>query len=270
VSLGRRLARPALRVGGATAALCVLGLILLYAFQRSLLYPAPTPARPVGFTGGELLHVPRPDGPPAVAFHLPAPPGGRTVVFFHGNGEQLADGGALAATLQSAGLGYFGVEYPGYGLAQGKPSEHSILAAARAAVDHLVSGRGVDEKDVVLLGQSLGSGPATALAADGRGRRLALVTPFTSLPDVAAQHFPWLPVRLLLRDRFDNLALAPRVEVPVLIVHGTRDEVVPYLHGRTLAEVFPLARLITVEGGRHNDLYAFPGVRDRLFSFLAE
>ena len=234
-----------------------LGLaLMLYALQRSLLFPAPNPARAPQATGGSLIRIPQEDAPPVVAFYLPASSGKPTVLFIHGNGEQLADGDRRAAALRERGLGYLGVEYPGYGLAEGAPGEASILQAARTAAHYLTTLRRVPNERVVLYGQSLGSGAATALAHDGVGGRLALVTPFTSITDAAGHHFPWLPVRWLVKDRFDSLKRAPDVQVPVLIIHGTQDGVVPYAHGKKLSETFPNARLLTVEGAGHNDLFA--------------
>ena len=256
----------------AAALLWLGGAAVLYALQRSILFPAPTPARDVSLEDGELLRIPVPNGAPdAVAFHLPAQRAeAPTVVFFHGNGEQLADGLWLAEALRrEEGVGFFGVEYPGYGLAAGEPGEEAILQAARAAVGHLVKERGVPKERLVLFGQSLGSGAATALAHEGWGTRLALATPFTSVTDAAAHHIPWLPVRRLVRDRFDSLSRAAEVRVPVFIVHGTQDGVVPYAHGERLSKAFPRARLVTVEGGGHNDLYERAGVREALFAFLA-
>jgi pimeloyl-ACP methyl ester carboxylesterase len=92
------------------------------------------------------------------------------------------------------------------------------------------------------------------MALRGRGARLVLISPYTSIPAVASEVVPWAPTRLLVRDRFDTLAKAPGIQVPVLIVHGTEDEVVPYRMGEALSRAFPHARLRPVAGAHHNDV----------------
>jgi hypothetical protein len=107
------------------------------------------------------------------------------------------------------------------------------------------------------------------LASRGIGSRLLLLTPYTSLPDVAARWLPFLPVRLLMKDRFDSQAIASRVTQPVLIVHGTADEVVPFELGEALSKALPTARLLRVEGGHHNDLGGRPDVWSAVSAFVA-
>jgi fermentation-respiration switch protein FrsA (DUF1100 family) len=97
------------------------------------------------------------------------------------------------------------------------------------------------------------------MAARGHASSVVLVTPYTSIPEVASRLAFGLPVRLLMRERFDSLAKAARVQVPVLVVHGTNDTIVPYEMGKRLATTLPRARLITVQGGGHNDLFLAQG-----------
>jgi pimeloyl-ACP methyl ester carboxylesterase len=111
---------------------------------------------------------------------------------------------------------------------------------------------------VVIEGQSLGTAVAAELAARRRVRKLVLISPFTSVTDLVGRFFPF-PARYLVRDRFDTRAIAPGIRIPVLIIHGSDDEVVPFAMGEELARVFPDARLISVEGGGHNDLWARHG-----------
>lgn len=240
-------------------ALCVL----LFAAQRRLLFPAPVErAQPVG--KGAIVEVP--GGTPML--WRPADGGGPVVVHFHGNGEQVAWLGWLAEAWAEVGVSFAAVEYPGYPGAPGTPSEASILSAAHAALAHLTGPMGVAKERLVLEGQSLGSGVAVALAAEGWGRRLVLLTPYTSLPDVGARAFPYFPVRLLMRDRFDSAARAPGLALPVLVVHGTRDEVVPFDLGQALAAKFPQARFVEVPGAGHNDVWDKPPARDEVFRFV--
>jgi fermentation-respiration switch protein FrsA (DUF1100 family) len=124
-----------------------------------------------------------------------------------------------------------------------------------------------DSGPIILWGHSLGSGVAARMASEGRASALVLESPFTAAVDVAANAYPFFPVRLLMRDRFDTLALVPRIQVPVLILHGTEDQAIPFAMGATLARAFGRrATLVPVLGADHNpdpvDLW--PSVRDWL------
>jgi hypothetical protein len=190
-----------------------------------------------------------------LALYFPAPAGAPTVVHFHGNGEQLANLVPLARLFHRAGLGFFAVEYPGYGLVGGRPSEPANYAAAEAALAFLKSRYGVTDDEIVLQGQSLGSGIAVEMATRGHGRRLILISPFTSTVDVGKKLLPIVPVALLLDDRYDNAAKAPGVRLPALVVHGTADGVVPFEMGKRIGALLPEAELMAVAGAGHNDLF---------------
>jgi fermentation-respiration switch protein FrsA (DUF1100 family) len=179
-------------------------------------------------------------------------PGDPVVVHFHGNGEDLADAAGLIDFYRSFGAGVLAVEYPGYGSSPGIASERGLYASAEAALRWLRDDQRVES--VVLSGQSLGSGVAVEMAGRGFGRRMILISPFTSMASLGQRFFPWLPVALLVRDRFDTSSKAPAVDMPVLIVHGTRDEVVPFVMGAALSRAFPHATLQPISGGQHNDL----------------
>jgi hypothetical protein len=250
-------------------ALTYLGLCLLVLlFQRHLLFPVPPGAREPHLPGATLLRLAGPEASTVYVLHVPAPPGAPTVVHFHGNGDQLADQLPVVRRFQEAGLGFYVMEYPGYGLAADRgPSEQRIYAAAEAALAHLHTALGVPRERTVLQGQSLGSGVAVEMARRGLGARLVLLTPYTSIVDMGARMFPWLPVRLLARDRFDSAAKAPEVTLPVLIVHGTRDEVIPVDMGQALGRLFPHATVRLVEGATHNDVFYAPGVLEELVRF---
>lgn len=232
--------------------------LVLLAFRRQILFPAPPP-RSLPARSGELIEERSADGRRVAALWSPsavARARAPTLAYFHGNGMQLADCADLAPLLQAEGWNVYSVEYTGYGpLAGDSPSEESIVDVADAAMGILRTRLSVPAERTVLLGQSLGTGVATALAARGAGGRVVLIAPFRSVPEMAAQAFGWLPVRWLVRDRFDSEALAPSVAAPVLVIHGTNDEVVPVAHGELLAKRFPNGRLVRIPGGRHNDLW---------------
>lgn len=243
--------RPRVLLGALVGAYALLCAGLFFA-QRSLLFPAPTERAgvPRGFEevqvpGGTFFIWSRAEGD------------GPVVVHFHGNGEQVGHLGWIGAEFKQRGVSFVAVEYPGYPGADGSPSEASLLAAAEAALNELVA-RGVSRERFVLEGQSVGTGVAVQMAAKGWGSKLVLLSPYTSLPDVAARAFSWVPVRLLMRDRFDSASRAPGVKVPVLVIHGTDDEVIPFALGKELAGQFSSAKFIEIPGAHHNDLWEQP------------
>lgn len=247
---------------GAAIAAGVYGLVVLAgaAFARSMLFPAPWAERPSAPPGAEVRDVRAADGVALLTVAFPAPEGARTLVYFHGNGDTVHGLVPLGEELHRRGLGVVLAEYRGYGGTKGSPTEDALYADAAAVLDDLAA-RGVSRERVVLVGQSLGTGVAAEMAARGRASALVLITPFTSIPDVAAKYAPFLPVHTLVRDKFDTLAKVKSIRVPALVVHGDRDEVVPYAMGRDLALALPDARLLTIPGGRHNDLFALEGER---------
>ncbi|MFE8598326.1 alpha/beta hydrolase [Archangium violaceum] len=252
-----------------TVVIAYVGLcVLVFLNQRHMVFPAPPGAREPSLPGATLLRIPGPKSSTVFALHVPAPAGAPTVVHFHGNGEQLADGAWLAQRFQEAGLGFYAVEYPGYGLAteQG-PSEAGIYVAAETALDHLHQELSVPPERTVLQGQSLGSGVAVEMARRGQGARLVLITPYTSIVDLGARLFSWLPVSLLVRDPFDSAAKAPGLKLPVLIVHGTRDEVIPVDMGQTLGTLFPNATVRLLEGKHHNDVLERSAILQEMMEF---
>lgn len=230
---------------------------LLYAKQTAMLYPGPTQGGKPQWKNAQWLELPGPDGKKVHAVYIPAAPGQRTVVHFHGNGEELSGQSFLALPFEQEGLGFLAVEYPGYGLSkdEGVPSEKTLYAAAETALRYLRDELNVPNEQTVLSGWSLGSGVATELATRGFGSRLILVSAYTSITETATRMFPIIPVRLLANDRYETEKKAPGVKVPVLLVHGTKDNVIPFDMGQTLSKTFPNATFIRVEGASHNDVY---------------
>lgn len=233
---------------GLYVSVCVVGRLV----YRGLLYPAPIShvgEKPLGATD---LYAQTSDGLRAHGWLLHSGVRSTTlVVMFHGNGETIDDGVERAQVLASRGLDVLLAEYRGYGASEGKPTEEGLYADAQALID----AAHVPPDGVVIWGTSLGTGVATEMAKRGKCRALVLVAPFTSIPDVGQRVARVLPVGLIVTDRFDTLSKAPSIDMPVLVIHGTSDEVVPYDMGVTLSRTFSHARLVTVQGGHHNDLF---------------
>lgn len=232
---------------------------LAAAAQKRLVYPAPAQVVEPHARGAELWRIPGRHGRTVYALYAPAPPGAPTIVHFHGNGEQLSDQAPLVRAFSGAGLGACAVEYPGYGLSRkNTPDEHAIYEDAETALEHLAL-LGVPASSVVLEGQSLGTGVAVEMARRGYGSRLVLISPYTSLVDMARHIAPFLPVGRLVTERFDTAAKAPRIDLPALVIHGEDDEIIPVSMGRRVAKLLPHAELVIVAGGHHNDLFAVDG-----------
>lgn len=172
----------------------------------------------------------------------------------HGNGGNLTNRIDVLRELHNLGAAVLVFDYRGYGKSEGSPSETGILSDARAARAWLAKRAGISEPEVVLMGESLGTGVAVDLAAADGARGLVLLSAFTSLPDAAASHYPWLPVRLLMRTRLNSLSKIKNYHGPLLSAHGDADSIVPYPLGQQLFEAAnEPKRFVPLSGRDHND-----------------
>ena len=240
----------------AIASICAYFLLcaLLFFAQRRLVFPAPTQPRPLA-PGWQRVDVP---GGTAMAYRPSAVRDAPVVVFFHGNGNQVADVPWRADRLARFGPAHFvAIEYPGYPwAAQQTASEATLIASAEAGLVEVVRRGWAEKSKLVLVGESLGTGVAVQLAQRGWGGQLVLVSPYTSLVEVAAHRYWFVPVGLLMRDRFDSAALAPSIALPVLVVHGQRDEVVPFALGQRLSQLFAHSTLLAVPDAGHDSVWS--------------
>jgi len=235
---------------------------MLTALVRSMIFPASQASFP-GPHEGERWSVARydtADGLQLAGAYFPPPSPDRPVVlYFHGNAEAAVQNLPLAESLQARGLGAFLAEYRGYGGLAGSPSEEGLYADGEAALAEL--GRlGVPAERVVLVGRSLGSGVAVELATRHRVAAVVLVSAYTSIVDMGRTVAGPLAT-LVIRDRFDSLSKVARVASPLVLLHGTRDDVVPVTMGRRLAAARPGARWVEVPEATHND---FSGLAELL------
>jgi fermentation-respiration switch protein FrsA (DUF1100 family) len=209
----------------------------LYILQRPMIFRAdlsPAPPDLDSVPGFQEISYRTEDGLDLRALYRRAAPGKLTLVYFHGNADGLSGSLQVTGRLAAEGYGLLLVGYRGYDGNPGSPTEHGLYADGRSAIRWL-SEHGVPSSDTVLVGNSLGSGPATELAANFPVAGLVLISGYTSLPDVGASVYPFIPVKLLMRDRFDNIGKIGRVAAPILILHGTADWTIPYDHAVALA-----------------------------------
>ncbi len=183
-----------------------------------------------------------------------------TVLFFYGNGAYAAGMAAEFWNFRHLGLNAMIVDYPGYGMSEGQPSEERFYQAADAAYDYLLSQSSIDHRRIVAAGWSMGAAVALDLARRRPVAALVVVDAFTTLPETAHSLAPCMPTSILIRSRFDNLGKIPQVACPILIVHGDRDEIVPpAMSGRLAAAARSKVRAYTVAGAGHNDTFEIGG-----------
>lgn len=195
------------------------------------------------------------DGTRLHGWFVPHPEPSAVVLFMHGNaGNITGRAHTLKILNQRHRLSVLAFDYRGYGRSEGKPSERGMLNDARAARAWLARRTGVAEQDIVLMGRSLGGGVAVDLAAKDGARGLVLASTFTSLPDVGAHHFRWLPTCVLMSLRLDSLSKIKQYPGPLLQSHGDADRVIPYELGVQLFAAAPgQKRFVTIPYGGHND-----------------
>jgi fermentation-respiration switch protein FrsA (DUF1100 family) len=259
----------------ALVALAALGLIWI--MQRRLIY-FPTQAVPDAATvlpRVEEVTYTTEDGLSLAAWFVPAAGDecSGTVVVFNGNAGNRADRTPLAIALTERGYAVLLVDYRGYGGNPGHPSEKGLAADARAAVAYLGTRPGFHPERLAYFGESLGAAVALGLAEHQAPAALVLRSPFTSLPDIASTHYPFLPTSLLLWDRYPNLETIRGIDAPVMIIAGSADSIVPVGQSRELFEAAPgFKRLLVIDGADHNDLALTAGAElvDEVVAFLDE
>jgi pimeloyl-ACP methyl ester carboxylesterase len=255
-------------VGGTVVALLIGGLVALWALQRQLIFFPDTSAVPPAarvIDGARDVTLRTADGLSLGAWFVPADPSvttsddarGHAVLLAPGNGGNRLGRAPLAERLQRRGFAVLVMDYRGYGGNPGSPSEDGLGLDADAAVEALDE-LGYPPSRTVYLGESLGTGVVAALARRTPPAAMVLRSPFTDLADVGAHHYPWLPVRMLLTDRFPVLEHVRETDVPVVVVHGDRDSVVPSRLSAEVAAAAPrLVDEVVLSGVDHNDPVMF-------------
>jgi hypothetical protein len=239
------------------ALVCYVGLVaVMYLAQRKLMY-FPYAARmapaDADFPQAREVDLKAADGVRILAWTVPPKPGKPVVLYLHGNGGSVAHRVPRFRKLVDDGTGLVALSYRGYGGSDGNPTEDGLIADGRAAYD-FARATWPDAK-IVLWGESLGTGVAVALAAEKDVAAVILEAPFTSTADVAFSAYPFIPVRLLMKDQFRSDDRIGKVKAPVLVMHGARDRIVPFRMGERL---FALAnepkQFVRFAEGGHEDL----------------
>ena len=272
------------------AVLVYLGVaIIMFSIQDKFIFPGSVTTQGqhdailAPSTSYDLLSLPTPGGGKVAAiFGKALQPNGQpisdihdcpSVLFFYGNGACMAYCTDIFDHIRRMGANVIIPEYPGYGMSPGKPSESGCYAAADAGYDYLLSRNDIDPKKIIAMGWSLGGGVAIDLASRRPIAGIITISAFTSMPDVAHQLIPWLPVSLILKYRFDNQRKLAGISSPILIIHGTQDELVPFKMAAKLAAAAKgKATRYDVDGAGHNDVFDMGGqpLLDQIGKFLKQ
>lgn len=235
---------------------CLVG--ALYMMQRSMIY-FPTKAKPditpYEAAGVFEITTQTQDGLTLTGWMKNPEPEKPVIVFWHGNASTLPNTAYKAGFYADQGYGFLLAGYRGYGGNAGKPSEKGFYKDARAWIQKIKS-LGFDEADLVFYGESIGTGVATQMATEfPNAKALILESPYTSLPDVAAGPYFFVPVRLLMKDRFDNASKILDIKTPLYIIQSIDDEVIPSEMGRALYEFAPEPKdILRLQGHGHNTI----------------
>ncbi|MFP4674641.1 MAG: alpha/beta hydrolase, partial [Opitutales bacterium] len=238
------------------------GIVFAYFFADSLMFPY---EREGTSAGPDAFHLKSAHGDSIEVLHLPAENADTLLFYHHGNGEDLSMIRPLLEAFQKRGIAVLAYDYPGYGNSSGEAGVPAVHAAADATYRHATEELNFDPGQIILYGSSLGSGPASRLAARHPVGGLVLHSAFTSAFRVMTR------IRLLPWDKFNNLARLPEIECPVLVIHGTEDKTVPFSHARKLwKNIRGEKRKLWIDGAGHNDLIPIAGEKywDSVLRFI--
>ena len=245
-------------------------LVMLLVQDKLIFYPQPlTESRRTliaqRFPGVQSVSIRAADGTGLHAWHVKGRPDAPLVLYFGGNAEEVS-WMVAEAQRRAPGTAWLLVDYRGYGASEGAPSEKALVADALEWYDY-ASG---SSRSIYLFGRSLGSGVAVQLAAARPVAGAVLVAPFDSLVEVGRHHYPFLPVRWMLRHRFDSARLAPGIAVPLLCLIAQRDEIIPVVHSKRLFDAWGgPKRWLELKGAGHNSTDDAPEFWEAIRSFLA-
>ncbi len=263
------MAFPALRYAAAAAAILAISWLALciglYLLQRRFIYHGRA-ARPdlaaTGLRGVEERQLATADGLSLLAWYRPPAEGRPVALFLHGNAGDLASRAPRVGQFAAAGWGALLVEWRGFGANPGRPSEQGLTLDAEAGYAALRA-LGIPPGRIVIWGESLGTAVAVRLAQAHPAKALVLEAPFTTMAEMARRSYPFVPVNLLLKDRFESLTRIADLAMPLLVIHGADDALIPPEMGLRLVAAAPVAvkRYVRLPGADHNNLVEHGAVR---------
>jgi fermentation-respiration switch protein FrsA (DUF1100 family) len=233
-------------------------LVFLFFYQRNMIY-FPDTSRPdpaaYGVPNIEIAKVQTDDGLALEGWYWPPATGKPVIVYFHGNASHFANRLPKVVDYINAGYGILLTEYRGYGGNPGRPTEQGIYSDARAFLRWLADEKQVPLSSMIFYGESIGSGPAVQMATERTPAALILEAPFTAVADIARRTYFFIPVDLLLRDRYHNISKISAVKAPLLIVAGEADNIIAPAYSRALFDAANDPRYyVSLPGAGHNDM----------------
>lgn len=242
----------------AVAVFYILVCIVMYVAQPRMIYfPSPTLAvtpREISLPYEDVTLTCE-DGIKINAWYIPADPASATLIFCHGNGGNISHRLESIQQFHRLGLSVFIFDYHGYGASEGKPGEQETYQDAEAAWNYLTETKAISSDSIIIFGRSLGGAVAVRLASRHQPKALVVESSFTSIADVAAHYYPFLPVRLLARVEYNSQKLVGQIKVPMLFIHSPDDDIIPFKIGRKLFESANEPKQFVQIHGRHNDGY---------------
>lgn len=238
------------------------GITLVYFYQSRLIFQ---PTRELSASPADQglafqdVYLATDDGQRLHAWFVPHPAAAATVLFLHGNAGNIADRPLTLARLHELRLNVLMLDYRGYGASTGAPSETGTYLDADAAWRYLTGDRAERPQDIIIYGRSLGGAVAIELGARTRPRAVVVESSFASLAELAAEVYPYLPTRLLLRHEYPSIETIKRITAPILIAHSEDDELIPFRHGRALIDNAPAPKHFYRLRGSHNEAFVVAG-----------
>lgn len=209
----------------------------IYGLQRHLMYHTDTEiAAPDAYKlhGFSEVFVGTPDNETIQLWYHPAKAGFPTIIYYHGNAYTLGDRADIYAALTNKGFGILALSYRGYGKSTGSPTEQGLYIDARTTLQYAMTTLHINPARILLYGESLGTGVAVQMATEYKVAGIVLQSPYTSVEGRAAEIYFYVPVHLLIKDKYDSIDKMADVKAPLLLFHGEKDRVIPVAHGRAM------------------------------------
>ena len=243
---------------------------LLYLFQRKIVFNTsgiPKKPREYGLNNVEEVKIPTFDGLDLLAWYAKPVTNNPVLVYFHGNSFDIGERAYRIKRYTDSGLGVLLLAWRGYSGNKGKPTEKNIYIDAESSIDWLIKNKNITRKNIIIYGESLGTGAAVQLATKKNFKSIVLEAPLISVPAVAKKRYYIYPVKYLIWDKFDNLSKIDQISSPILIISGKKDEVVPHDHSVKLFDKanYPKENLF-IDEAMHNNLYDF-GIEKKVINF---
>lgn len=256
-----------LSLAGIAAAVYLAMSAFLFLTQASLLYLPHIPGYDIEYTPADIdlafenVHLETPDGETLHGWFVPAGDTERNaaVLLFHGNAGNISHRFDTLRIWHALGYDSFIFDYRGYGESTGSPDEEGTYTDAQTAWNYLVKEKGIPPDRIVLFGRSMGGAIAAQLATRTEPAALIIESSFTSVPDIAADLYPWLPARLLSRFEYDTRAYAQQAGCPVMVIHSSEDEIIPFEHGHAIHASAATPKYMLTLQGSHNQGFLSSG-----------